>query len=149
MHINSISLSALELPISVRLMHRLRCSRIFSTLLSLRCVLSPTTVSGADSLWPACPCTNQHPLDRHPNVLLQQTTVRNSRFLHYQIAYSRKSCFSVCSTLAVARSCVFSRAQPASRHGACGLRLLPWVLEMQPAPTMRRPVFLTSTLANR
>jgi hypothetical protein len=49
-HINSISLSALELLVSVRLMPRLRCSVLFSALLSLRCVPSPTIVSGADSV---------------------------------------------------------------------------------------------------
>ena len=49
MHIHSISLSALELLAGVRQMRCLRCSGLL-TLLSLRCVPSPTIVSGADSL---------------------------------------------------------------------------------------------------
>jgi hypothetical protein len=50
MHIYSISLSALELLAGVRQMRCLRCSGPL-TLSSLRCVLSPTIVSGVDSLW--------------------------------------------------------------------------------------------------
>jgi hypothetical protein len=59
-----------------------------------------------------------------------------------------KNCFSVYSTVAVARSCVVSLVQPASRHGVGGLRHLLWVLEMQPAPTTRRTGFLTFNLTS-
>jgi hypothetical protein len=50
MHIYSISLSALKLLADVRQIRCLICSGLL-TLLSLRCVPSPTIVSGADSLW--------------------------------------------------------------------------------------------------
>jgi hypothetical protein len=39
-------------------MRRLRCSGLFLTLLSLRCVLSPRMVGGTESLCPVCPCTS-------------------------------------------------------------------------------------------
>ena len=54
-YIGSISSSVLEPLVGVRQMRCLRCSRLFLTLLSLRCVPSPTIVSGGDSLWPVCP----------------------------------------------------------------------------------------------
>ena len=46
LHINSISFSALMLFAGVRQTRRLRCSGLFLTLLSLRCVLSPRMVGG-------------------------------------------------------------------------------------------------------
>jgi hypothetical protein len=50
MRIDSISLSTLKPLASVRQMRRLRCSRLFLALSSLRCVPSPTIVSGTNSL---------------------------------------------------------------------------------------------------
>lgn len=48
LHIDSISFSALMLFASVRQTRRLRCSGLFLTLLSLRCVLSPRMVGGTE-----------------------------------------------------------------------------------------------------
>jgi len=50
--------------------------------------------------------------------------------------------------VAVARLNVVSLARPASRYGTGGLRLVPCVLEMQPAPTTRMPAFPTSDLTS-
>jgi hypothetical protein len=83
----------------------------------------------------------------HLDMLYDIRPLKDRAFLHHQIVRSGKHCLSVCNMLAVARLCVASLVRPASRHGAGGLRLLLWLLEMQHAPTIRMPIFPTINFA--
>jgi hypothetical protein len=98
------------------------------------------------------PCVQNHyALNTHYDMLYSIRLYRNRACCNTRscpkasTAAQFVACWPGCGAIGRCQPCP---VRPALRHGAGGLRLLPWVLEMRPAPTMRRLVFLTSNLVS-